>query len=382
MPDFISQKDYDHMERIDDSLMQKVLSYYDQYDYNRYTENHVRAALAKDSLSIDDFGALLSPAAGKYLEAMAQKAKRVTAKQFGNSVCLYTPLYIANYCTNHCIYCGFNCKNQIHRGKLTPAEIETEYKAIAATGLREILILTGESRQQSDLEYIGTAVEMAKPYFSTIGIEIYPLNSDEYAYLQKKGADFVSVYQETYNQVKYKEVHLSGPKRDFSYRFNAQERAILGGMRGVSVGALLGLDNFRKDAFATGLHAKFLQQKYPHAEIGFSVPRMRPYINNEENNSNDVHEPQLLQVMLAYRLFLPFAGISISTRERAGFRDNVLGLAATRISAGVKTGVGGHEEEAKGDEQFEISDPRSVDEIRAMLKARGMQEVFTDYIRL
>ncbi len=382
MPDFISQKDYDHMERIDDSLMQKVLSYYGQYEPDRCTEQQVRAALAKDALSIGDFGALLSPAAFPYLEQMAQKAKRVTARQFGNAVCLYTPLYIANYCTNHCVYCGFNCKNKIQRGKLTPAEIETEYKAIAATGLREILILTGESRSQSDLEYIGTAVEMAKQYFSTIGIEIYPLNTDEYAYLQQKGADFVSVYQETYNQVKYKEVHLSGPKRDFSYRFNAQERAILGGMRGVSVGALLGLDNFRKDAFAAGLHAKFLQQKYPHAEVGFSVPRMRPYINNEENNSNDVHEPQLLQVMLAYRLFLPFAGMSISTRERAGFRDNVLGLAATRISAGVKTGVGGHEEEAKGDEQFEISDPRSVDEIRAMLKARGMQEVFTDYIRL
>ena len=382
MPDFISQKDYDHMERIDESLMEKVLSYYEAYNPAQYTDRHVRAALSGTSLSIDDFAALLSPAAFPYLEQIAQKAKHETFRQFGNAVCLYTPLYIANYCTNHCVYCGFNCKNQIHRGKLTIEEIDTEYKAIAATGLREILILTGESRQQSDLPYIGEAVELAKKYFSTIGIEIYPLNSDEYAYLHEKGADFVSVYQETYNRVKYKEVHLSGPKRDFSYRFNAQERAILGGMRGVSVGALLGLDDFRKDAFATGLHAKFLQQKYPHAEIGFSVPRMRPYINNEDNNPNDVHEPQLLQVMLAYRLFLPFAGISISTRERAGFRDNVLGLAATRISAGVKTGVGGHEAEAKGDEQFEISDPRSVDEIRAMLKSRGMQEVFTDYIRL
>lgn len=382
MPDFISQRDYDHMERIDDELMQRVMALYETYDPNRYTDGDVRAALNKTSLSIEDFGALLSPAAGKYLEQMAQRAKHETTRQFGNSVCLYTPLYIANYCTNHCVYCGFNCKNQINRGKLTLEEIATEYQAIAATGLREILILTGESRVHSDLEYIGAAVELAKDYFSTIGIEIYPLNTDEYKFLQEKGADFVSVYQETYNQEKYREVHLSGPKRDFSYRFNAQERAILGGMRGVSVGALLGLDNFRKDAFAAGLHAKFLQQKYPHADVSFSVPRMRPYKNNETNNSNDVHEPQLLQVMLAYRLFLPFAGISISTRERAGFRDNVLGLAATRISAGVKTGVGGHEEEEKGDAQFQISDPRSVDEIRQMLRQRGMQEVFTDYIRL
>lgn len=382
MPDFISQRDYDHMERIDDEMLQRVMKLYDEYDPDSYTEGQVRAALSKSSLSIEDFAALLSPAAFPYLEQMAQKAKHETTRQFGNSVCLYTPLYIANYCTNHCVYCGFNCKNQINRGKLNLEEIETEFKAIAATGLREILILTGESRTQSDLEYIGEAVELAKKYFSTIGIEIYPLNTDEYAYLHQKGADFVSVYQETYNQDYYKEVHLSGPKRDFSYRFLAQERAILGGMRGVSVGALLGLHNFRKDAFAAGLHAKFLQQKYPQAEIGFSVPRMRPYKNNESNNANDVHEPQLLQVMLAYRLFLPFAGISISTRERAGFRDNVLGLCATRISAGVKTGVGGHEEEAKGDEQFQISDPRSVDEIRQMLRNRHLQEVFTDYIRL
>lgn len=382
MIDGISRKDYDHMERIDDSMMQRVLTHYEQYDPAQYTEAHVRAALSAESLSIANFGALLSPAAAPYLEQMAQKAKHLTAKQFGNAVCLYTPLYIANYCTNHCVYCGFHCKNKIHRGKLTLEEIEREYKAISATGLREILILTGESRQHSDLPYIGAAVELAKQYFSTIGIEIYPLNTDEYAFLQQKGADFVSVYQETYNRETYRNVHLSGPKRDFAYRFLAQERAILGGMRGVSVGALLGLDDFRKDAFAAGLHAKFLQQKYPHADVAFSVPRLRPCINDETRNSNDVHEPQLLQVMLAYRLFLPFAGISISTRERAKFRDNVLGLAATRISAGVKTGVGGHEDEAKGDEQFQISDPRSVDEIRAMLRQRGMQEVFTDYIRL
>ena len=261
-------------------------------------------------------------------------------------------------------------------------EIESEFQAIAQTGLEEILILTGESRHQSNLDYIGQAVELAKEYFTTIGLEIYPLNSDEYAFLHEKGADFVSVYQETYDPIFYKEVHLKGPKRDFSYRFNAQERALMGGMRGVGIGALLGLHNFRNDALATGLHAKFLQQKYPHAEISFSVPRLRPYINNSENNPNDVHETQLLQIMLAYRILLPFAGINISTRERAGFRDNVVGLCATKISAGVKTSVGGHQLEEKGDAQFEISDPRSVDEIRKMLKKRGLQEVFTDYIRL
>lgn len=380
--DGIKKVDLDHMERIDNDVLDKVMSYYQQFDFDKFTQQDVLYALSKDELEVQDFAALLSPAALSHLEEMAQKAKKQTAAHFGNSICLFTPLYIANYCVNHCVYCGFNCHNNIHRAKLTMDEIETEYQAIAKTGLQELLLLTGESRYHSDLEYIGEAVELATKYFSTIGIEIYPLNSDEYAFLQRKGADFVSVYQETYNQTKYKEVHLGGPKRDFSYRFNAQERALMGGMRGIGLGALLGLDDFRNDALAGGLHAKFLQQKYPHAEINFSVPRLRPYKNNEENNANDVHEPQLLQVMLAYRLFLPFAGITISTRERAGFRDHVIGMVATKISAGVKTGVGGHEEEEKGDAQFVISDSRSVDEVRCMMKEKGMQEVFRDYIRL
>ena len=161
--------------------------------------------------------------------------------------------------------------------------------------------------------YKRQALKLARKYFSTIGIEIYPLNSDEYRYLHECGADFVSVYQETYNPVKYEQMHPSGPKRVYPYRLNAQERALMGGMRGVSFGALLGLDDFRKDAFASGMHAYYIQQKYPHAEISFSTPRLRPYVNNADNNPNDVHEPQLLQVMLAYRLFMPFAGITIST---------------------------------------------------------------------
>ena len=378
----ITKADFDHMQRIDEELMHRVLGELEGLDFASFTSRDVQAALQAKELSPVDFAALLSPAAGAYLEPMAQKAKRLTQAQFGNAVCLYTPLYIANYCVNECVYCGFNCKNNIHRGKLSMDEIRREYEAIAKTGLREILILTGESRSQSSLSYIGEAVSLAKEYFSTIGIEIYPLNVDEYAFLQQQGADFVSVYQETYDTHLYDQVHLSGPKCDFSYRFHAQERALLGGMRGVGVGALLGLGDFRRDAFAAGLHAKFLQQKYPHAEISFSVPRMRPYINRTDHGPNDVHEPQLLQVMLAYRCLLPFAGINISTRERAGFRDNVVGLVATKISAGVKTGVGGHEEQEKGDAQFEISDPRSVREIREMLQSRGLQEVFTDYIRL
>lgn len=370
------------MEMIASDIRDKVLKTVDNFDHFKVSSQDVEAALKKDHLSAEDYGALLSPAATPYLEEMAKKAIIETRKHFGNSIALFTPLYIANYCENNCVYCGFNCQNKIRRGKLTMTEMEEELQTIAKTGLKEILILTGESRFHSGVEYIGAAIKLATRYFSTIGIEIYPLNTDEYAYLKKCGADFVSVYQETYNLSKYEQVHLSGSKRVFPYRFDAQERALIGGMRGVSFGALLGLDDFRKDAFATGLHAAFILQKYPHAEIGFSTPRLRPFINNVDNNPNDVHEKQLLQVMLAYRLLMPFAGITISTRERAGFRDHVIGMVATKISAGVSVGVGGHEEEEKGDQQFEISDPRSVSEVHQMILKRGLQPVYSDYIRV
>lgn len=372
----------DGMEVIDSGIMDKVLNKIADYNYLQFTDQDVKKALEKEQLSIDDYAAILSPAALPYLEDMAQKAMFETRKHFGNSVHMFTPLYIANYCENQCVYCGFNCKNKIRRGKLSNEELKNELRAIAATGLKEILILTGESRRQSGIAYIGEAVQLATKYFSTIGIEIYPLNSNEYHYLHQCGADFVSVYQETYNLNKYKQVHLRGPKRIFPYRFHAQERALLGGMRGVAFGALLGLDDYRTDTYAAGLHAYFIQQKYPHAEISFSTPRLRPYINNAENNPNDVHEKKLLQVMLAYRLFMPYAGITISTREKPVFRDHVIGIAATKISAGVSVGVGGHMEEEKGDEQFEISDPRSVNQVHQMILNRGLQPVYTDYIRV
>lgn len=370
------------MEIIKSDIMDKVLSMTSEYDYDKYTAVDVKRALAKESMGIEDFKALLSPAAAPFLEVMARRSKQETAKHFGNSVCMFTPLYIANYCENECVYCGFNCKNRIHRAKLTIDEIERELKTIADTGLQEILLLTGESRGQSGVEYIGEAVKLAAKYFANVGIEIYPLNSDEYKYLNECGADFVSVYQETYDTDRYDEMHPSGTKRIFPYRFNSQERALMGGMRGVAFGSLLGLGNFRKDAFAAGAHAFLVQRKYPHAEISFSFPRLRPYINNAENNPNDVHEPQLLQVMFAYRLLMPYAGITISTRERAGFRDNVIGMVATKISSGVNVGVGGHEEEEKGDAQFEISDPRSTREVHDAIVDHGCQPVYIDYVRV
>ena len=315
---------------------------------------------------------------------MAQAAKIEKEKHFGNSICFFTPIYIANYCENYCIYCGFNCHNKIKRAKLNYEEIEEEMQAIAKTGLQEILILTGESKKMSSVEYIGEACKIARKYFKVIGLEVYPMNSDEYAYLHKCGADYVTVFQETYNSDKYETLHLSGHKRIYPYRLNAQERALKGGMRGVGFAALLGLDDFRKDAFATGMHAYLLQRKYPHAEIAFSCPRLRPIINNDRINPKDVHEAQLLQVVTAYRLFMPFASITVSTRECARVRDNLMNIAATKISAGVSTGIGSHsddiEESDKGDEQFEISDGRDVKEVYNDLVKIGLQPVMSDYI--
>ena len=372
------------MEILESDVMEQVVSAMEHYDYSQYTESDVRRALTKDNRSPEDFAALLSPAALPLLEEMAQAARTETRKHFGNSVYMFTPLYIANYCENYCIYCGFNCHNKINRAKLNPEQIEKEMEAIAKTGLQEILILTGESRAKSDVRYIGEACRIARKYFKVIGLEIYPVNSDEYAYLHECGADYVTVFQETYNSDKYETLHLAGHKRIFPYRINAQERALKGGMRGVGFGALLVLDDFRKDAFATGYHAYLLQRKYSHAEIAFSCPRLRPIINNDRINPMDVHEPQLLQVVCAYRLFLPFASITVSTRECARVRDNLVNIAATKISAGVSTGIGEHSDdiEEKGDDQFEISDGRSVDEVYRSLLAHDLQPVMNDYVYL
>ena len=373
---------FPEMEKISGDIMEQVIDAMNAYDYERYTEEDVKRALAKVYTDVEDFAALLSPAALPHLEEIAKKAQKETRKHFGYNIYMFTPLNIANYCEIYCIYCGFNCHNRIRRAKLDREGIEKEMQAIAETGLKEILILTGESRKMSDVSYIGMACEIARKYFNVVGLEVYPMNSDEYAYLHKCGADYVTVFQETYNDEKYETLHLAGHKRVFPYRLNSQERAIMGGMRGVGFAALLGLDDFRKDAFATGMHAYLIQRKYPHAEIAFSCPRLRPIINNDKINPMDVHERQLLQVVCAYRLFMPFASITISTRECERVRNNLINIAATKISAGVSVGIGEHSQEKEniGDGQFEIDDSRSVSEVYAAIKERGLQPVMSDYI--
>lgn len=376
------------MEIIASDVCRQVMSQMNSFDASGYTARDVRAALNHETCSIEDFKALLSPAAEPFLEEMAQKARIETSKHFGNTVYLFTPLYIANYCENYCVYCGFNCYNNINRMKLNMEQIEHEMKIIADSGMEEILILTGESRAQSDVQYIGEACKLARKYFRMVGLEIYPVNTDEYRYLHECGADYVTVFQETYDADTYETLHLFGHKRVWPYRFDAQERALRGGMRGVAFSALLGLSDFRKDALASALHVYYLQRKYPHAEMSLSCPRLRPIINNDKLNPLDVGEKQLCQVLCAYRIFLPFVGITVSSRESAEFRNGIVKIAATKVSAGVSTGIGDHESKytgkeddaVKGDEQFEIDDNRSFEAMYKDMSGEGLQPVLNDYV--
>lgn len=376
------------MEIIESDVCASVMAQMNSYNYSRYTAADVKSALEHDTCNLEDFKALLSPAAEPFLEQMAQRAQLETSKHFGNTVYLFTPLYIANYCENYCVYCGFNCYNHIKRMKLSMEQIEKEMKVIADSGMEEILILTGESRGQSNVEYIGEACKLARKYFRMVGLEIYPVNTDEYEYLHKCGADYVTVFQETYDTDKYEQLHLHGHKRVWPYRFDAQERALRGGMRGVAFSALLGLSDFRKDALASALHLYYLQRKYPHAEMSLSCPRLRPIINNDKINPLDVHKKQLCQVLCAYRIFLPFVGITVSSRESAEFRNGIVKIAATKVSAGVSTGIGDHESKytgketdtAQGDEQFEIDDNRSLDKMYRDIAEEGLQPVLNDYL--
>ncbi len=349
----------------------------------------MQAALARPHCDIEDFKALLSPAAETFLEQMAARASQETARHFGNTVYLFTPLYLANYCENYCVYCGFNCRKQIKRQKLSAQQMEQEMQLIADSGMEEILLLTGESRQMSDVPYIGEACRLARQYFRLVGLEVYPLNTAEYRYLHECGADYVTVFQETYDQAAYARLHLRGPKRVWPYRFAAQERALRAGMRGVACSALLGLADFRRDALASALHVYYLQRQYPQAEFSLSCPRLRPVGDEAAQLPPTLSERQLCHILCAYRIFLPYVGITVSSRESEAFRNGIVKIAATKISAGVSTGVGDHaqkyhQETATADltasEQFVIDDSRSLPQMYADMAAAGLQPVLNDYL--
>ncbi|HOJ78783.1 MAG TPA: 2-iminoacetate synthase ThiH [Bacillota bacterium] len=363
----------------------EVYQQYQEFDFDAFLKGlsapELLRIISKERLEPLDFLALLTDQAQPYLELMAAKARQLTLQHFGRVIFLYAPLYLANYCVNQCAYCGFNVRNKITRKKLSFEEVEREAEALARTGLRHILILTGESRRETPVAYLGECVQILKQYFASITIEVYPLQESEYARLIEDGVDGLTVYQEAYDETTYDQVHLKGPKRDYRFRLEAPERAAKAGMRSINIGALLGLADWRKEAFFTGLHADYLQTKFSDVELGVSLPRLRPHVGAFQPQA-PVSDRNLVQILLALRLFLPRVGITISTRESARLRDNLIGLGVTKMSAGSSTKVGGyaHQEESEG--QFALSDTRSVAEIKRMIIQKGYQPVFKDWLAI
>lgn len=361
----------------------EIIDRYAAFDYQGFwqsrTDTHVRQCLSKEKLTPMEFLTLLSPAAGDHLEAMAQKARNLTVQYFGHTIQLYIPLYISNYCNSECIYCGFNRRHNITRRRLTMEEIDIEARKIAQTGMRHVLVLTGEAPKRTPIDYLVEAVEILKRYFASISIEIFPMDTDEYVQLQKAGVDGLTIYQEVYDRDIYQKVHLAGRKTDYQYRLDAPARGAEAGFRGINIGALLGLADPLKEAFITGLHAHYLTNRYLEAEISISMPRINPAEGGYQSDFL-LDDRSFVQILTALRLFLPRAGIPISTRERASFRDHLMQLGATRFSAGSRTDVGGYTGvEQSQCQQFEISDERSVQQMVAAIKSGGLQPVYKDW---
>ncbi len=369
--------------------MNENLSFYSLYskyknlDFSTYfkkvNDDEIINSFNKRSLNPDNLLALLSVKAENYIETMAQKAKDLSLQHFGRAILLYTPLYLSNYCINECLYCGFNSKVKFKRKKLSLEEVEKEATFIAKTGLQHILILTGESEQITPLSYIKECIQLLKKYFTSISIEIFPLKTNEYKELVALGVDGLTIYQEVYDEKIYSQVHLKGPKKDYAHRLDTAQRAGDAKMRTINIGALLGLGDWRKEAFFMLLHAKYLQDLYPEIEISVSLPRLRPQVKNFKAISK-VSDKNIVQIITAARIFLPRLGITLSTRENSSLRDNLLPLGITKISAGSTTAVGGHINSKEKDVQFEIADQRDVATIRRMLLAKGYQPVLKDWV--
>ena len=361
---------------------EELLKRYEDFNFEEYLKSvqdeDIKRSLQKEHLDEFDFLNLISDKAKNYLEEMAIKSRQNYLRHFGRVIQLYIPIYVSNYCSSDCSYCGFSKKNKIIRKHLTKAEIEKEAKEIAKTGIKHILLLTGEAKKIADIDYLKTAATVLKKYFSSIAIEVYPMSVDEYKELKKTGVDSLTVYQEVYDREIYKEVHTSGEKTDFLYRLNTPERGAKAGFRALNIGVLFGLSDIQKEAFFSAIHAKYLMDKYLECEVSLSLPR----INQAEGDYKpkySLDDKTFLQIMLAYRIYMPMVGINISTRERASFRDNLIGLGVTKLSAGSKTDVGGYEGKDSSTPQFEISDERSVEEIVKVIKQKGYQPVFKDW---
>ena len=365
------------------SFLNTVLTL-ESFDFNAslhaVTVADVERTLSSDNLDRRDLLCLLSPAAQPYLEVMAQKARQLTLQHFGKVIGLYAPLYISDYCANACTYCGFHAGVDFPRTKLTLDEIEQEATVIAATGIRHILVLTGEAPAQTPLSYLAEAVHRLRAHFSSIALEIFPLDEAAYRLLRDAGADSLTVYQEVYDRSLYKEVHPAGRKADYAWRIDTPERGARAGFRALNIGPLFGLGEPRREAWLAALHAHWLEQNFPDVEISLSLPRMTKAAGAIAPRYQ-VSDLDFVQFILAWRLFMPRLGITISTREAPAFRDRLLHLGATRFSCGSKTGVGGYSvrSHAQAPEQFAVTDDRSVSEVATMLCRSGYQPIFKDW---
>lgn len=349
-------------------------------------DNRVREALAAYVLSPDDFLALISPVGEKYLEQTARKARQITQQQFGRVVELFTPLYLSNLCANHCVYCGFNSRHRISRHTLTLDEVEKEALSIKATGLRSILALTGDAHRKTGPDYLASCVKVLARHFSSVGIEVPSMTVDEYRQVIAAGVSSVTLFQETYNESLYATLHPAGPKRDFLFRLNAPQRTAEAGVRSLNFGVLLGLDDWRRDVFLMGMHAAFLQRRFPSLSVNFSLPRLRPCGDEPTDDTfvpKMVTDKNLVQALVALRCFLPQAGITISTRESPALRDKLIPLGVTRVSAGVSTAVGGYvmkKNDTENTPQFVISDDRTVQQMAQTITGLGYQPVYSDWL--
>jgi 2-iminoacetate synthase len=359
----------------------QIIEAYKTFDFDGFfrgvTRQKIESILAKDKLSDLDFLALLSNAAQFFLEPMAQKAYGITRMHFGKAIVLFTPLYISNLCENVCAYCSFARQHTIARKHLTFDEIREESRRIAESGIRHILVLTGESRGAAHMGYLTESVRIIRQEFSSVGIEIYPLTEEEYRGLIDQGVDGLTIYQEIYDESAYRRLHCGGPKEDYHFRLEAPDRAGRQGVRGITVGALMGLGDARREAFFTGLHARYLRKTFPGVEISVSFPRIRP-LAGDFVPPFPVSDTQFVQTLMAARIFLRNAGITLSTRESSHFRDSVLPLGVTKMSAGVSTAVGAHSS-GPSTAQFEIADKRTVGDVKTDLLTMGFQPVMQDW---
>ena len=342
------------------------------------TERDVQQALASVKPNLEDFKALISPAAKPYLEQMATRSKMITQKRFGNTMQMYAPLYLSNECQNICTYCGFSLTNKIPRKTLSDAEILKEAQFLKNKGFQHILLVTGEANKTVGVDYIANAIRLLKPHFANISMEIQPLDQDEYEQLIKAGLYATLVYQETYHEATYKTHHPKGKKSNFDYRLETPDRLGKAGIHKIGLGALFGLEDWRADSFFTALHLKYLQKTYWKTKYSISFPRLRPFSGGLEPKV-EMTDSDLLQLICAYRILDEDVELSISTREQEKFRDQIVHLGITSMSAESKTNPGGYVVEPQSLEQFEISDERSTETIAQLLRDSGIEPVWKDW---